>query len=236
MSEALSCHNVHSGYGRIEVLPGVTFAIEAGDIYALVGKNGAGKTTLLQTILGVLRATAGKIKLFQNEIAGLPTHQIISAGVSCAPQEKAFFNDLTVGENLRLGSLSSGQADFVRGRDRVTEMFPFMADRMRQKAGTLSGGEQAMVKVARALLPQPRLILLDEVTEGLQPLIVERVRAVLMRDHAERGTTILVVEQNVDFVAGFAHRYGVMERGEICEEGRFSDTDALAKIDKHLTI
>jgi len=115
-------------------------------------------------------------------------------------------------------------------------MFPFISDRLRQKAGTLSGGEQAMVKVARALLPQPKLVLLDEVTEGLQPLIVERVQAVLKRDHAERGTTILVVEQNVDFVAGFAHRYGVMQRGQIREEGRFSDADALANIHEYLTI
>ena len=123
MIEALRCENVRSGYGRIEVLPGVTLTIKAGDIYALVGKNGAGKTTLLQTILGLLRPTAGSIKLFGNEIAGRSTHEVVSAGVACAPQEKAFFNELSVGENLRLGSLSLREADFMRARDRVAECF-----------------------------------------------------------------------------------------------------------------
>ena len=116
MTAALSCADVRSGYGRIEVLPGISLSIEAGDIYALVGKNGAGKTTLLRTILGLLRPTAGTIKLFGDEIGGRSPHQIVLAGVALAPQEKAFFNELSVGENLRLGSLSLGQADFVRGR------------------------------------------------------------------------------------------------------------------------
>jgi len=236
MTAALRCENVRSGYDRIEVLSGVTIEIKAADIYALVGKNGAGKTTLLQTILGVLRPTVGSIKLFGNEIVGRGTYEIVSGGVTCAPQEKAFFNELSVGENLRLGSLSLGEADFARGRDRVAEMFPVIAERWRQKAGTLSGGEQAMVKVARALLAKPKLVLLDEVTEGLQPLVVERVQTALKRDHAERGTTFLIVEQNVDFVAGFAHRYGVMERGEIREEGHFSDSGSISKINEYLTI
>ncbi|MER8549895.1 ATP-binding cassette domain-containing protein [Mesorhizobium sp. M1169] len=236
MSSVLSCDHLHSGYGAVEVLSDVTLKIRVGDIYALIGKNGAGKTTLLQTILGVLKPMAGSIKVFEDEVAGMPTHRIITSGVACAPQEKAFFNDLTVDENLRLGSLSLSKDEFSSGRDRVIEMFPFIANRSRQRAGTLSGGEQAMVKVARALLPKPKLVLLDEVTEGLQPLTVDRVRHVLMRDHAERNTTILVVEQNVDFVAGFATRYGLMERGDIRAEGSFAEAGAIDRITEHLSI
>lgn len=236
MSTALSCKNVYAGYGHIQVLSGTNLSIESGDVYALMGKNGAGKTTLLQTLIGVLKATSGSISFFGNEVAGRPTHEIVSLGVACAPQEKSFFNDLSVDENLRLGSLSLGQADFVRGRERVSEMFPFIAQRLKQKAGTLSGGEQAMVKVARALLSQPKIVLLDEVTEGLQPITIERVREVLKREHAERQTTFIVVEQNVDFVAGFANRFGLMERGEISGEGSFSDNDAIAQIGSHLAI
>lgn len=236
MSVVLNCDEVYSGYGTIGVLSGVRLKINAGDIYALVGKNGAGKTTLLQTILGVLQPTSGSIRILEREAAGLPTHQIISIGLGCAPQEKAFFNDLSVDENLRLGSLGLSKSQYERGRERITEMFPFISGRLRQRAGTLSGGEQAMVKVARVLLPSPALVLLDEVTEGLQPLTVDRVRTVLKRDHAERKTTMLVVEQNVDFVAGFANRYGLMERGEIRAEGMFADAEALEKITKHLSL
>jgi branched-chain amino acid transport system ATP-binding protein len=236
MNAALVCENVHSGYGRIEILTGTRLSIETGDVYALIGKNGAGKTTLLQTILGVLKPSEGRISLFGKEISGRPTHEIISLGVACAPQEKAFFNDLTVEENFRLGSLMLSKAEFSRGCDRVTSMFPFIAERFKQKAGTLSGGEQAMVKVARALISEPKIVLLDEVTEGLQPMTVDRVRTVLIQDHQERGTTMLVVEQNVDFVAGFANRYGLMERGEIHGEGNFADIKALARIHQHLMI
>jgi branched-chain amino acid transport system ATP-binding protein len=236
MSPVLSCGKLHAGYGAIEVLSGVDVGLGAGEIYALMGKNGAGKTTLLQTILGVVKPSSGTVQILNTEVAGKPTHQIISLGVACAPQEKAFFNDLTVDENLRLGSLGLSNSAYASGRERVIEMFPFLGSRLNQKAGTLSGGEQAMTKVARALLPQPQLILLDEVTEGLQPLTVDRVRTVLVQDHAERNTTLLVVEQNVDFVAEFATRYGLMERGEIRAEGLFTDRDVVSRITEHLSI
>ena len=157
-------------------------------------------------------------------------------GVGCAPQENAFFQDLTVNENLRLGSLAVTRQAFQRGRDRVVAMFPFIGDRLKQKAGTLSGGEQAMVKVARALLPEPRFVLLDEVTEGLQPLTVNRVREVLVRDHLERKTTMLIIEQNVNFVASFATRFGLMDRGQIAGEGLLTDQDALTRIYNHLSV
>ena len=236
MISALVCDDLESGYGDTSVLRDVTIRIEPAEVYALMGKNGAGKSTFLLTVLGLLRATSGSIHLFGDDVLSWPTYRIIEKGVACAPQENAFFQDLTVDENLRLGSLGLSSQAYHRGRERVINMFPFMGERLRQKAGTLSGGEQAMVKVARALLPEPRLVLLDEVTEGLQPLIVNRVRDVLAREHAERGITILIVEQNLDFVAGFATRYGLMDRGAIRGEGWFEDANALAKIAEHLTI
>jgi ABC-type branched-subunit amino acid transport system ATPase component len=236
MSPVLKCEGVRSGYRDTLVLPKLSLEVEACEIYAMIGKNGAGKTTLLLTLLRLIDTTSGSIRLFGDEVSHWPTHRIIAQGVACAPQENAFFQDLTVDENLRLGCLGLSAQAYQRGRERVIGMFPFIGSRLRQKAGTLSGGEQAMLKVARALLPEPRLILLDEVSEGLQPLSVNRVREVLAGDHAQRGTTIIVVEQNLDFVAGFATRYGLMERGDITAEGRFSDSDALSKITHHLTI
>jgi ABC-type branched-subunit amino acid transport system ATPase component len=235
-SVVLSCERLHGGYGETEVLHDIGLEIRAGDVYALMGKNGAGKTTLLLTLLGVIKPTSGRIQISGADVVGWPTHRIIKKGVACAPQESSFFQDLTVDENLRLGSLHLSSQAFQRGRDRVVEMFPFLGSRLQQKAGTLSGGEQAMAKVARALLPEPELILLDEVTEGLQPLTVERVRDVLVREHAERRITILVVEQNIDFVAGLANRYGLIERGAVSGEGAFSDSNALGRISQHLSI
>lgn len=236
MTPVLSCEGLSGGYDDTKVLSEISLKLEPGDIYALMGKNGAGKTTFFLTVLGVLRPMAGHIRLFDRETGSWAPHRIASSGVACAPQENPFFQDLTVNENLRLGSLALDRQAFQRGRDRVVSMFPFIGDRLRQKAGTLSGGEQAMVKVARALLPEPRLVLLDEVTEGLQPLTVNRVRDVLVRDHEERGTTLLIIEQNIHFVASFATRFGLMGRGRLTDEGRFDGQGALTRITEHLSV
>ena len=201
-----------------------------------MGKNGAGKTTLAMTVLGVLPAKSGRICLFGKDATTWEPHLVTALGVTCAPQENAFFQDLTVNENLRLGCLSLSQRAFQQGRERITRMFPFIGERLKQRAGTLSGGEQAMVKVARALLPEPRFVLLDEVTEGLQPMTVNRVHDVLLVDHKERKTTVLVIEQNIEFVRRFATRFGLMERGRITGEGHFSDGDAIQRISDHLSV
>jgi ABC-type branched-subunit amino acid transport system ATPase component len=236
VSSVLSCKGVHGGYDETAVLFDVSLELASGDIYALMGKNGAGKTSFFLTVLGVLAPSAGSIRLFDHDTTGWAPHKVAVSGVGCAPQENAFFQDLTVNENLRLGSLTLDRRAFQRGRDRVISMFPFIGDRLQQRAGTLSGGEQAMVKVARALLPEPRFLLLDEVTEGLQPLTVERVRDVLVRDHNERGATLLIIEQNIQFVAGFANRFGLMERGRLTGEGRFDGAAAIARITRHLSV
>jgi ABC-type branched-subunit amino acid transport system ATPase component len=177
-------------------------------------------------------------------LAGLECGRVLSEHGRCRDMalEVIAFSDeegayaSLLGSRAMMGEIDGSLRGGDKGRERVIDMFPFIGERLRQKAGTLSGGEQAMVKVARALLPEPRLFLLDEVTEGLHPLIVDRVRDVLAREHAERGITILVVEQNLDFVTGFATRYGLMDRGAITGEGRFEEPNALAKIAEHLTI
>src|SRR3972149_1090369 len=150
MMLALVCKNLRSGYGETVILRDVHIEIGAGQAYALMGKNGAGKSTFLKTIIGLLPLAEGKVEVFGQDVTGWPTHRIIASGITYAPQENAFFSDLTVEENLRLGSLALS-GEFRHGRDRVVEMFPFIGRRLRQKAGTLSGGEQAMLKVARAL-------------------------------------------------------------------------------------
>jgi branched-chain amino acid transport system ATP-binding protein len=236
MTATLTCENLRGGYGETTILRDVRLRIESGDIYALIGKNGAGKSTLLKTIVGLLGPRRGTIELFGLDVAGWPTYRIIAAGVTYAPQENAFFSELTVDENLRLGSLSLNDRRFRTGRDRVIAMFPFMGTRLRQRAGTLSGGEQAMLKVARALLPEPRLVLLDEVSEGLQPLAIDRVARALMTEHRDRQVTMLVIEQNVNFASRLATRYGLFERGQISAEGSFSEADAVARINRHLSI
>lgn len=233
---ALECKSLRSGYGRMEIISGIDLVLSPGDIYALIGKNGAGKSTLVKTLMGILPTLAGSTCVFGDFTTKMGPSQRVGLGMSCAPQDLAFFNDLTVEENLRLGSLSLHRQAYREGRKRVIEMFPFINSRLQQKAGTLSGGEQAMVKVARALLPKPRLVLLDEVTEGLQPMIVEHMRDVLLEDHAQRHTTFLIVEQNMDFVAGLASRFGLIARGAIEGEGHFEDNDARERIVHHLQV
>jgi branched-chain amino acid transport system ATP-binding protein len=236
MSAVLDCRTLRSGYGEMEIIDGIDLLLETGNIYAVVGKNGAGKTTLVKTIMRQLPLRSGRLSLFGQAVEKLGTNEVVSLGVACSPQDRPFFNDLTVEENLRLGALRKSARQFSAGLDRVVDMFPFIGQRLRQKVGTLSGGEQAMVKVGRALLPEPRLVILDEVTEGLQPMIVDRVRDVLLRDHSERSTTILIVEQNVEFVAQVATRYGLIERGFIKAEGRFAEANARERISSHLLV
>jgi branched-chain amino acid transport system ATP-binding protein len=236
MTTILACHSLRSGYGETAVIHDVELRLGAGDIYALMGKNGAGKSTFLKTLIGLLPSSAGSIELFGQDVAAWPTHRIIATGVTYAPQDNPFFSELSVEENLRLGGLALDDRRFRMQRDRVVAMFPFIGKRLRQRAGTLSGGEQAMVKVARTLLPEPKLVLFDEVSEGLQPMAVDRVRQVLADEHRERNLAILIVEQNIDFVTGLATRFGLIARGIMAGEGTFADGDAAARIDRHLSI
>jgi ABC-type branched-subunit amino acid transport system ATPase component len=236
MPVALEVNAIRSGYGETQILHDVSLSVESGQTYALVGKNGAGKTTLLKAILGLLPKRGGSVSVFGDDVTRDSPHRIAKHAVGYAPQENAFFPDLSVADNLRLGAMRLDRRTFDERRERVVELFPFLGQRMRQGAGTLSGGEQKMLNVARALLPSPRIVLLDEVSEGLQPSVVDRVRNALAHEQEQTGLTLLLVEQNIEFVLGAGGPYALLERGRVVDAGHLDDTDAREKIERHLAI
>lgn len=233
---ALDVNAISSGYGETQILHGVSLSVESGQTYALVGKNGAGKTTLLKTIVGLLPKRSGTVSVFGHDVTTDPPYRIAKHAVGYAPQENAFFPDLSVAENLRLGAMRLDRRTFDERCERVVELFPFLGQRLRQRAGTLSGGEQKMLNVGRALLPAPRIVLLDEVSEGLQPSVVERVRTALAHEQEATGLTLLLVEQNIEFVLGVGGPYALLERGRVVGSGHLDDGDAREKIERHLAI
>jgi ABC-type branched-subunit amino acid transport system ATPase component len=233
MTAALELSKVTSGYSRSTVVQDVTCALAAGEILAIVGKNGMGKTSLLKSILGFLPPWSGVVKLDGRDVTRLPPHLKRRLGLVHVPQEQALFQDLTVRENLRLGRLDD--ARFDAELDRISRWFPVLTQRLKQRAGTLSGGEQKMLVVARALIADPRVLLLDEVTEGLQPSVVDRLSEVLAGIRRERGTAMLVVEQHIAFVLGLADRFIVFKRGEVVDTGAV-DAAAGARIEDHMRL
>ncbi|MCS6849154.1 MAG: ABC transporter ATP-binding protein [Anaerolineae bacterium] len=215
----LSVQDLHVYYGRIHALKGVSLEVNAGEIVALIGSNGAGKTTTLATLSGLLRPREGRITFEGHDLAHLPAHQIVRLGVVHCPEGRQVFARLTVAENLRLAAAHRTDREGVtRDLARVHALFPILAERRSQYAGTLSGGEQQMLAIARALMSRPRLLLLDEPSLGLAPMVVEtifRVIEALRRD----GVTILLVEQNAYRALQLADRAYVMETGYIKVSG-----------------
>jgi ABC-type branched-subunit amino acid transport system ATPase component len=231
---ALSIRDVSSGYGGAIVVRNVTLDVAPGQIFALLGKNGMGKTTLLKTALGLLGVRTGRIEMFGDDVTGLPAYLIARRGIAYSPQEQTLFQDLTVEENLRLGVRDDSR--IAAEIDRVGQYFPIVRERRRQKAGTLSGGEQKMLIVSRVLLASPRLILIDEISEGLQPSMVERLAGVFRAERTRTGVAILLVEQNLSFALSVADRYAVLKLGEIADAGDAADPSAPARIYGHLSV
>jgi len=213
----LELDTVTSGYGDVSVVRDVSCAVRPGEILALMGKNGMGKTTLLKTILGLIRATGGSIRFDGDEITGADPKDLIDLGVRYAPQDQPLFQDLTILDNFRL-ALSSDRL-IKAGLDQVTRHFPFLGERLKQKAGTLSGGEQKMLIIARAMMSGPKLLLIDEISEGLQPTIVAKIAAALRAERDDNGTAILIVEQNLDFALSIADRWAIMKLGTLVDDG-----------------
>jgi ABC-type branched-subunit amino acid transport system ATPase component len=234
MTAALEISNLNSGYGEAVVLRDVSLMIQPGEIFALLGKNGMGKSTLLKTVLGFLRAKSGGIRLFGENVTALPTYLIARQSIAYTPQEQTLFQDLTVEENLRLG-LRNDKA-LGEGISRVSDYFPIVRQRLKQKAGTLSGGEQKMLIVSRALLGRPRLVMMDEISEGLQPSMVERLTDVLLAERKRTGMAIFAVEQNVPFAFSVADRYAVLKIGEITDEGTAGSLGAAARVEEQLHV
>lgn len=211
----LKLNDVHTSYGPIEVLKGISLEVKEGEIVTIIGANGAGKTTTLMTICGINRAKKGSIIFNGNNIENFPSHQIVALGISQAPEGRRIFPRLTVKENLEMGAFTrTDKENFTSDLERVFNLFPILKERQNQKGGTLSGGEQQMLAIARALMAKPKLLLLDEPSLGLAPLVVSKIFEVI-RELNKSGTTILVVEQNARMVLQIAHRGYVMELGRI---------------------
>jgi branched-chain amino acid transport system ATP-binding protein len=206
------------GYGEIRALKGVGLEVARGEIVTILGNNGAGKTTTLKTISGLLHPTAGTITLESKLLVGVPPHEIVSRGVAHVPEGRRIFNRLTVRENLTMGAYLRSDAGIVGDLDRVFALFPRLAERLTQVAGTLSGGEQQMLAIGRALMANPRLLLLDEPSMGLAPVLVEQIFDTIT-DINRQGMTILLVEQNAAMALSIAHRGYVLETGSIALEG-----------------
>ena len=215
----LSVNNLSVSYGAIEAIRNCSLRVEQGEIVTLIGGNGAGKSTMLRTISGLLIPKRGTIQFEGNEIQGQPPHRIAQSGLVHVPEGRGIFANLTVEENLQLGAYSrNDHAEIRKDRERALELFPRVRERLKQAAGTLSGGEQQMVAIARAMLSRPRLLMLDEPSLGLAPQIVQTIFQVI-REINNSGTTILLVEQNAAMALKVAHRAYVIEVGSIEMEG-----------------
>ncbi|WP_135822308.1 ABC transporter ATP-binding protein [Halostella litorea] len=218
----LSLDDVHAAYGESHILRGVSMDVAEGEVVSLVGRNGAGKTTTLRSIVGVLEPFEGTVTFDGEDVTALPEHARVSKGIQYVPEDRQAFPDLTVEENLRMGALRA-DGDGIYTIDEVYDVFPRLRERRGQSGSHLSGGEQQMLVIARALVGRTKLLLLDEPTEGLAPQIVEDVLDVIDRIR-EAGVTILLVEQNVHAAMATADRHYVIDKGGIVFEG---DTDAL---------
>jgi branched-chain amino acid transport system ATP-binding protein len=211
----LELDNVHSFYGHIQALRGISLTVDEGEVVTLIGSNGAGKTTTLRSIHCVLPPRQGKIIFAGEEIQGLPAHDMISKGISQSPEGRKIFRRMTVRENLEMGAYHRNDNTNIRGdMDRVFELFPRLQERVKQEAGTMSGGEQQMLAIGRALMSRPTLLLLDEPSMGLAPVLVERIFQTIQEIN-QQGTTILLVEQNANVALEIATRGYVLESGSI---------------------
>jgi branched-chain amino acid transport system ATP-binding protein len=215
----LALDTVHSYYGRIHALRGISLHVDEGEIVTLIGANGAGKSTTLRNISGLIHPRSGRIHLKQRDITGLPPHMIVAAGVGHVPEGRGIFPRLSVRENLEMGAFTvSNPAEVRRRLESAFELFPRLRERIDQKGGTLSGGEQQMLATARGLMLKPHILLMDEPSMGLAPVLVEAIFKVIRELNQNEGTTILLVEQNAHMALQVAHRGYVLQTGTIVLE------------------
>jgi branched-chain amino acid transport system ATP-binding protein len=221
---ALLCvRGVKAGYGSIMALKGIDLDVHEGEIVTLIGANGAGKSTLMMTIFGKPRASEGGIAFAGRDITGLPTHEIARLGISQAPEGRRIFPRMTVKENLQMGELAAGGGAAAADLERVLTLFPRLGERLGQRGGTLSGGEQQMLAIARALMGRPKLLLLDEPSLGLAPLVARQIFDIIRTLNARDGLTVFLVEQNAYHALKLAHRGYVMVNGAITLTGTGRD-------------
>jgi branched-chain amino acid transport system ATP-binding protein len=221
VTRLLELDNVHTYYGNIHALKGVSLYVDKGEVVTLIGSNGAGKSTTLRTISGIQRAREGQVKFDDRPIQTTPPHEVVKLGIAQAPEGRHVFARMSVYENLQMGAFSRAGAAIGDDVARVFDLFPRLKERRTQKAGTLSGGEQQMLAIARALMAQPTLLLLDEPSMGLSPILTEQIFRIIT-DINGQGTTVLLVEQNAQMALNVAHRGYVLQTGQII----LSDTAA----------
>ncbi|MDR1262903.1 MAG: ABC transporter ATP-binding protein [Oscillospiraceae bacterium] len=215
----LSVDNLSVSYGAIQAIHGVSFSVERGEIVTLIGANGAGKSTILKTISGLLRPKSGAITFEDKPIHASEPHRIVKMGLAQVPEGRRIFQQMTVLENLEMGAFIRGsQADLANDYESVFHSFPRLKERRSQLAGTLSGGEQQMLSMGRSLMGKPRLLMLDEPSMGLSPILVEEIFRIIRQVNAD-GITVLLVEQNAQMALSVAHRAYVLETGRIIKEG-----------------
>ena len=232
MADMLEIKDIHVYYGAIHAIKGVSLTVRQGEIVTLIGSNGAGKSTTLRTVSGLLKPKEGDI-LFEGEsIAGRPAQSIVKMGISQVPEGRRIFANMTVMENLELGAFTRNDADGIEAdMNMVFERFPRLLERKEQAAGTLSGGEQQMLAMGRALMSRPRLLLLDEPSMGLAPLLIREIFSIIV-DINKTGTTVLLVEQNANMALSIAHRAYVLETGRIALSGDAKELAASEEVRK----
>ena len=223
MTAMLEISGVHTFYGHIEALRGVDIHVQEGEIVTLIGANGAGKSTLLMTICGTPQARQGAIRFEGQDITRLPTFEIMRKGIAQSPEGRRIFPRMTVMENLQMGAVTGDPAHFAGDLEKVMTLFPILKQRAGQRGGTLSGGEQQMLAIGRALMSRPRLLLLDEPSLGLAPLIVKQIFEVIREINQQQGVTVFLVEQNAHHALKLAHRGYVMVNGLITLSGTGRD-------------
>ena len=228
----LKIDGLHVYYGAIHAIKGISLEVNQGEIVTLIGANGAGKSTTLRTISGLLKPKEGTIAFEGNSIGGVPAHEIVKRGISQVPEGRRIFADMTVMENLDLGAFTRSDKDGIKADLKmIFERFPRLEERKEQQAGTLSGGEQQMLAMGRALMSRPRLLLLDEPSMGLAPLLIREIFSIIV-DINKTGTTVLLVEQNANMALSIAHRAYVLETGRITLSGDAKDLAASEEVRK----
>ena len=229
--EILKVENMNVYYGAIHAINGISFHVDQGEVVTLIGANGAGKSTTLQTVSGLLRSRTGSIQFCGENISNVPSHKIVEKGLAQVPEGRRIFLQMSVEENLEMGAYTQSAAGVDADLEKVYAQFPRLKERRRQIAGTLSGGEQQMLAIGRALMSHPRLLMLDEPSMGLAPILVEQIFDIIRQLHKE-GTTILLVEQNVQMALSVADRAYVMETGKITLSGTGAELAASDEVKK----
>ncbi len=222
MDKLLSVNDINVFYGAIHAIKGISFEVNEGEIVTLIGANGAGKSTSLNTVSGLLRPKTGNIEFQGKDITRVPAHKLVKMGLSQVPEGRRVFLQMTVQENLEMGAFTAPAGSVSASLDKVYELFPRLKERNRQVAGTLSGGEQQMLAMGRALMSSPKLMMLDEPSMGLAPILVEQIFEIIENLH-KAGTTILLVEQNAQMALSIANRAYVLETGKISLSGDAKD-------------